>query len=54
MIELKWNQSAESAIEQIRNRNYPEALRGYGGEILLVAVSYDKGAPAGSGNIAVL
>lgn len=47
LIELKWNQSAESAITQIRNRNYPEALRGYGGEILLVAVSYDKGAPAG-------
>ncbi len=47
LIELKWNQSAESAIEQIRNRNYPEALRGYGGEILLVAVSYDKGASAG-------
>ena len=47
LIELKWNQSAESAIAQIRNRNYPEAFRGYGGEILLVAVSYDKGAPAG-------
>ena len=47
VIELKWNQSAESAIEQIRKRNYPDAIRGYGGEILLVAVSYDRRAAAG-------
>ena len=47
VIELKWNQSAESAIEQIRKRNYPDAIREYGGEILLVAVSYDRRAAAG-------
>ncbi len=47
VIELKWNQSAKSALEQIRDRRYPEALREYGGDILLVGISYDKKAPAG-------
>ena len=47
VIELKWNQSADSAIAQIKNRRYPEAVREYGGEILLVGISYDRNAPAG-------
>ena len=42
VIELKWNQSAEGAIAQIKDRRYPEALKDYGGEILLVGISYDK------------
>ena len=47
VIELKWNKSAEAAIEQIRQRRYPEVLRGYGGDILLVGINYDRDAPAG-------
>lgn len=47
VIELKWDQSAESAIEQIRDRRYPRAVSGYGGEILLVGISYDRESPAG-------
>ena len=47
VIELKWNQTAQGAIEQIKNRNYPAAIREYGGEILLVGINYDKEAPAG-------
>ena len=47
VIELKWNQSAEGAIRQIQDRQYPEAFRGYGSEILLVGISYDKEAEAG-------
>ena len=47
VIELKWNKSAQGAIEQIRKRRYPEAIKGYGGEILLVGISYRKEAPAG-------
>ena len=47
VVELKWNQSADAAIEQIRRREYPEVLQGYGGEMLLVGISYDKDAPAG-------
>ncbi|MCI8995028.1 MAG: AAA family ATPase [Lachnospiraceae bacterium] len=47
VIELKWNQSAEGALEQIRSRRYPEAFQGYGCDMLLVGISYDKTAPAG-------
>lgn len=47
VIELKWNQSAEGAIKQIRDRRYQDAVSGYGGDILLVGISYDRDAPAG-------
>ena len=47
VVELKWNQSADGAIAQIKNRRYPEAVKGYGGEILLVGINYDRNAPAG-------
>ena len=47
VIELKWNKSAEGAIRQIHEKRYPKAIEGYGGEILLVGISYSKEAPAG-------
>ena len=47
VIELKWNESAESAIDQILKKNYPAALEGYGSEILLVGISYNKDMTAG-------
>lgn len=47
VIELKWNHSAQGAIEQIRGRRYPEAIKEYGGDILLVGISYDKKNQAG-------
>ena len=46
LIELKWNQSAEGAISQIKQKRYPEVLSGFGGDILLVGISYDKNAKA--------
>lgn len=42
VVELKWNKPVEGAIEQIRNRNYPAFLKGYGGEIILVGIAYDE------------
>ena len=42
LIELKWNRSAESAIEQIKAKNYTEVIANYGSEILLVGIEYDK------------
>ena len=42
VIELKWNQSAETAIRQIREKRYPLALKGYSGKIYLVGIGYDK------------
>lgn len=41
VIELKWNKSAESAIEQIKERRYVESLKDYHGNLLLVGVNYD-------------
>lgn len=41
LFELKWNKSSESAIEQIKNRDYPHTLKNYGGDIYLVGISYD-------------
>lgn len=42
VIELKWNQSARTAMEQIKEKKYPESLQKYTGNILLVGVNYDK------------
>lgn len=42
LIELKWNQSAEGAIAQIREKKYVKALEDYKGNLLLVGVNYDK------------
>ena len=42
IVELKWNASAEGAISQIKERNYPKILENYGGDIVLVGVNYDK------------
>ena len=42
VVELKWFQKAETAIDQIRERKYVEALKDFSGEILLVGVSYDR------------
>ena len=42
VVELKWNYSAKTAIKQIREKNYPEVLKDYGGNILLVGITYNK------------
>lgn len=42
IIELKWNHSAHSAISQIKDKQYLNSLKDYGGEILFVGISYDK------------
>lgn len=47
VIELKWNLSADGAIAQIKNRKYPSVFEGYGSDILLVGINYDKEAKPG-------
>ena len=42
IIELKKDDSVENAIDQIKNRKYPEALEKYKDNLLLVAISYDS------------
>ena len=42
VVELKWNKKAETALQQIKDRNYPESLLQYTGNILIVGINYDK------------
>lgn len=42
VIELKYNKSDHAAIQQIKDRNYIQALEGYHGEILLIGINYNK------------
>lgn len=42
VVELKYDKSADAAIQQIKNRKYTQALEGYTGEILLVGINYDR------------
>ncbi len=42
LIELKYNKSAVSAIEQIKRQEYTERLEHYKGNLLLVGINYDK------------
>lgn len=42
IVELKWNQNARTALQQIREKNYPASILDYTGEILLVGINYDK------------
>ena len=42
VIELKFNQSTDTAIQQIKQKNYPAKIAEYTGDILLVGINYDK------------
>ncbi len=42
VIELKHNKSAESALRQIKEKNYCQALNQYKGDLLFVGISYDE------------
>ena len=42
LIELKWNESSITALDQIKKKKYPKALENYDGKLLLVGISYDK------------
>ena len=51
IVELKWNKTADSALEQIKNKNYPTLLNGYVGEMVLVGINYDEKTKIHSCNI---
>lgn len=42
VVELKYDKDAKSAIDQIHEKNYPQVLKEFGGEIVLVGINYDK------------
>lgn len=42
VVELKYDKTADTALQQIKDRRYVHALDGYRGEILLVGINYDR------------
>lgn len=42
VVELKWDKSARGALEQIKDREYVEALKEYKGNLLLAGINYDR------------
>lgn len=42
VIELKWDKSVSGALEQIKEKQYGNALKDYQGNILLVGINYNK------------
>lgn len=42
MIELKWDKNVEGAINQMKNKEFSDALKEYKGNIILAGISYDK------------
>ena len=43
LIELKFDKSAQTAITQIKEKNYLKFFKDYKGEVLLVGINYSKG-----------
>ncbi len=44
LMELKYDKSVKAAADQVKERNYPQRLEHYKGNILIVSVNYDKDA----------
>ena len=42
VLELKCDQTVESAIDQIKRKNYPSKLVDFAGNLLLVGINYDR------------
>ncbi len=47
LVELKWDKSTETAMDQIKRKEYPAALAAYQGNLLLCGISYDKEGATG-------
>ena len=43
VVELKWNKDVTTALQQIKDKRYPESILNYTGYILLVGINYNKG-----------
>lgn len=42
IVELKYDKNVDTAISQIKNKNYPNVLKHYLDNLLLVVINYDK------------
>jgi len=50
IVELKYNKTTDTGIEQIKNRNYIDRLQHYKDNLLLVSINYDNEAKSYSKN----
>lgn len=41
VIELEWNKFVDTAIEQIKRRQYTDKIAEYSGKMLLARINYD-------------
>ena len=44
LVKLKWNQSVQSALDQIVKKEYPQSIIEYTNDLLLVGINYDSKA----------
>lgn len=44
LMELKYNKDVKTASDQVKERNYPQVLEHYTGNLIIVSVNYDKEA----------
>lgn len=42
LIELKWDKDAKTALDQIKQKQYPKALEHYQNDVLIVGINYDR------------
>jgi hypothetical protein len=42
LVELKWDKSAKTAIDQIKEKHYVRALEDYQGKLIIAGVNYDR------------
>ena len=42
LVELKWNKTAQTALQQIKEKKYVQSVEHYTGDILLVGVNYSR------------
>ena len=41
LVELKWNHNVQSALDQIKEKVYPQSIQEYTNNLLLVGITYD-------------
>lgn len=39
---MKWNKSTVTALQQIKDKKYPDYIQSYAGDVLLVGINYSK------------
>lgn len=42
LVELKWNHNVQSALDQIKEKVYPQSIQEYTNNLLLVGITYDS------------